>query len=83
MPPPGRSTRIAKKALETGRGVMELILEEGLLDETQLEDILKPENMTRPQRRPPRVSLHRGELMPNSNELKLERRAPTEAVAEC
>ena len=48
MPPPGRSTRIAKKALETGRGVMELILEEGLLDEVQLEDILKPENMTRP-----------------------------------
>jgi aspartate ammonia-lyase len=42
------STRIAKKALETGRGVMELILEEGLLDESQLEDILKPENMTRP-----------------------------------
>ena len=34
-------------------------------------------------RRPPGGSLHRGELMPNSNELKLERCAPTEAVAEC
>ena len=36
----------------------------------------------RPRRRPPGGSLHRGELMPNSNELKLERCAPTESVAE-
>lgn len=42
------STRIAKKALETNRGVMELVLEEGLLSKEQLEDILTPEKMTRP-----------------------------------
>ncbi|MDM8552198.1 aspartate ammonia-lyase [Desulfobacterales bacterium HSG2] len=42
------STRIAKTALETNRSVMELVLEEKLLSEKELEDILKPENMTRP-----------------------------------
>jgi len=42
------STRIAKKALETHRSVAELVIEEGLLSSEQLEDILKPENMTRP-----------------------------------
>ena len=42
------STRIARTALETGRGVAELVREEGLLSEEQLQDILKPENMTRP-----------------------------------
>jgi aspartate ammonia-lyase len=42
------STRIAKKALETNRGVAELVLEEGLLSKEQLEDIMKPENMTSP-----------------------------------
>jgi aspartate ammonia-lyase len=44
------STRIAKAALESGRGVMELILEEGLLSQDELDDILKPENMIRPRR---------------------------------
>lgn len=42
------STRIAKKALETNWGVMELVLEEGLLSKEQLEDILTPEKMTQP-----------------------------------
>ena len=49
------STRIAKAALESGRNVKELILEEGLLSEAELETILKPENMTRP-RSTPRAS---------------------------
>jgi aspartate ammonia-lyase len=40
------ATLIAKKALETNRSVAELVLEEGLLSREQLEDILKPENMT-------------------------------------
>ena len=44
------STRIAKKALETGRRVTELVLEEGLLSQAELEDILRPENMTQPRR---------------------------------
>jgi aspartate ammonia-lyase len=42
------STRIAKRALETNRGVMELVLEEGLLNKDQLEDILSPQKMIRP-----------------------------------
>ncbi|NLX11487.1 MAG: aspartate ammonia-lyase [Chloroflexi bacterium] len=42
------STAIAKEALETGRGVYELVLERGLLTQDELDEILKPENMTRP-----------------------------------
>jgi len=44
------ATRIAKRALESGRGVTELVLEEGLLTEAELDDILAPENMTAPRR---------------------------------
>jgi aspartate ammonia-lyase len=42
------STRIAKNALETNRSVMELVREEGLLDEKELTAILTPEKMTQP-----------------------------------
>ncbi|WP_137886220.1 aspartate ammonia-lyase [Pseudomonas sp. 2FE] len=42
------ATRIAKVALESGRGVLELVREEGLLDEATLADILRPENMIAP-----------------------------------
>ncbi|PXF32580.1 aspartate ammonia-lyase [Pokkaliibacter plantistimulans] len=42
------STRIAKEALISGRGVLELVREEGLLDEALLADILRPENMVNP-----------------------------------
>lgn len=42
------STRIAKIALETGRGVLELVREENLLDEELLVEILRPENMIAP-----------------------------------
>ncbi len=45
------STCIAKKALETGRGVLELIREEKLMTEEALEDVLKADNMIRPQPR--------------------------------
>ncbi len=44
------ATRIAKQALETGRSVTELVLEEGLLSPQELEEIMKPESMTRPRR---------------------------------
>jgi aspartate ammonia-lyase len=44
------ATRIAKRALESGRGVTELVLEEGLLTVADLDDILAPEHMTRPRR---------------------------------
>jgi aspartate ammonia-lyase len=42
------ATRIARVALETGRGVLELVREEGLLDDVMLADILRPENMIAP-----------------------------------
>ena len=42
------STKIAKKAKETGRGVYDLVLEEGILTKEELDEILKPENMIKP-----------------------------------
>src|SRR5690606_35541887 len=42
------ATRIAKFALAGGRGVLELVREEQLLDEVTLADILRPENMIAP-----------------------------------
>jgi len=42
------ATRIAQKAMETGRGVLELVQEEGLLDDDTLADALRPENMVMP-----------------------------------
>jgi aspartate ammonia-lyase len=44
------ATRIAQQALSSGRSVTELVLEEGLLSADELNDILMPENMTRPRR---------------------------------
>lgn len=40
-----KSTAIAEEALQTGRGVYELVLEHGLLDKATLDEILKPETM--------------------------------------
>jgi aspartate ammonia-lyase len=42
------STRIAKMAQKTGRGVYELVLAEGLLSKEQLTEILSPQNMIGP-----------------------------------
>ena len=42
------STKIAKKAIETGRSVYDLVLEEGILSKEDLDEILKPENLIRP-----------------------------------
>lgn len=42
------ATRIAKLALDSGRGVLELVREESLLDDATLADILRPENMIAP-----------------------------------
>ena len=41
-------TKLAKEALETNRGVYELVLEKKLLSKTELDDLLKPENMIKP-----------------------------------
>lgn len=42
------ATKIAKEALDTGKGVYELILEHQLLPKEQLDDILNPINMLAP-----------------------------------
>lgn len=42
------STKIAKEALETGKGVYELVLEHDILSKEDLDTILKPENMIKP-----------------------------------
>lgn len=42
------STKIAKEALETGKGVYELVLEHHILSKEDLDTILKPENMIQP-----------------------------------
>lgn len=43
-----KSTEIANEALQTGRPVYDLVLEKGYLSREELDEILSPENMTRP-----------------------------------
>lgn len=43
-----QSAAIAKEALKTGGNVYDLVLERGLLTRAQLDDMLRPENMTDP-----------------------------------
>lgn len=47
-----RSTAVAREALETDRGVYELVLEKGWLTKDELDDILSPQAMTRPRPMP-------------------------------
>ncbi len=42
------STRLAKEALETNRGIYELVLENNLMSKEELDEILAPENMIKP-----------------------------------
>jgi len=43
-----RSTEIANLALQSGRSVVEIVLEKGYLTQAELDELLLPENMTRP-----------------------------------
>ena len=43
-----KSSEIANEALETGGSVYEIVLQKGYLSQAELDDWLKPENMTRP-----------------------------------
>jgi aspartate ammonia-lyase len=47
-----KSSAVAKEALETGRGVYELVREKGWLSQQALEELLTPEAMTRPRAMP-------------------------------
>jgi aspartate ammonia-lyase len=44
------TTEIAKEALETGRGVYDLVCERGLMTREQLDRLLNPAAMTAPRR---------------------------------
>jgi aspartate ammonia-lyase len=39
---------VADEALQSGRSVYAIVLEKGYLTKTELDDILSPENMTKP-----------------------------------
>jgi aspartate ammonia-lyase len=43
-----KSSEVANEALQSGRSVYEIVLEKGYLTKAELDDILSPENMTRP-----------------------------------
>jgi aspartate ammonia-lyase len=43
-----KSSEVADEALQSGRPVYEIVLEKGYLTRIELDDILSPENMTRP-----------------------------------
>jgi len=43
-----KSTNIARQALISGRNVIDIIKEEGLLDDSKIASIMKPENLTGP-----------------------------------
>lgn len=45
------STNLAKEALETNRGVYELVLEKKLMSKNQLDEVLAPENMIGPKKK--------------------------------
>ncbi|MEX2281065.1 MAG: aspartate ammonia-lyase [Gemmatimonadota bacterium] len=47
-----RASAVAKEALETDRGVYELVLEKGWLTKAELNEILSPEAMTKPRAMP-------------------------------
>ena len=44
------STKIAKEAITTGKGIVEIVLEKGILSKEQLDQILAPENLIKPVR---------------------------------
>ena len=48
-----RSSSIAREALESGRGVYELVLEKKWLTQVELDDLLSPEKMANPLMREP------------------------------
>lgn len=49
------ATSIAKEALESGSAIPEIVLAKGLLGKEDLDDILRPEALTRPRVRPAEI----------------------------
>ena len=44
------STDLAKTALETGKGIYDLVLEKKLMSKEELDNVLSPENMIKPRK---------------------------------
>ncbi len=44
------STELAREALESGKGIYELVLEHNLMSRDELDNILRPENMVKPRK---------------------------------
>ncbi len=44
------STMLAKEALQTGKGIYDLVLEHNLMSEEELHKVLRPENMVQPRK---------------------------------
>lgn len=44
------STELAKTALETGKGIYDLVLEKKLMSKEELDNVLSPENMIKPRK---------------------------------
>lgn len=55
-----RATAVAREALETDRGVYELVLEKKWLTREQLDDLLSPDAMTKPRGLPGEVKQAEG-----------------------
>ena len=45
------SSMLAKEALETGKGIYDLVLEHHLMSEEELHKVLQPENMVHPRKK--------------------------------
>ena len=57
------ASRIARQALSNGRGILELVREQGLLDEETLAEVLRPENMIAPRLLPVRKGSKEGKAV--------------------
>ena len=44
------STELAREALKTGRGIYDLVLEKKLMNQEELDNVLRPENMIKPRK---------------------------------
>ena len=44
------STELAREALQTGRGIYELVLDKKLMSQEELDNVLRPENMIKPRK---------------------------------
>ncbi|MDE6500047.1 MAG: aspartate ammonia-lyase, partial [Rikenella sp.] len=44
------STELAKEALQSGKGIYDLVLEKNLMSKEELDNILRPENMVKPRK---------------------------------